>query len=74
MSLLPALTGRPPPNNLERDMFALPTRHGRLGMAPPTSLSDEYELSLKVSSPLVLLIQDQSFEYSLDMFCSFRKT
>ena len=66
-SFLPALTGRPPPNNIERDMFALPIRLGRLGIAPPTSLLDEYELSLKVSSPLVLLIQDQSFEYSLDM-------
>ena len=45
--LLPAMTGHPPPNNLERHLFALPTRLGGL-LAPPTSLLEEYELSLKV--------------------------
>ena len=58
----PAITGRTPPNNIECRLFALPAQHG-LGIVSPSSLSDEYNWSQKVSAPLVSLILAQSFNY-----------
>jgi len=34
--LIPALTGRPPPNNTERGLLALPARQGGIALADPT--------------------------------------
>ena len=36
---IPALTGLPPCSKLERDLLALPVRHGGLGIVNPTTLS-----------------------------------
>ena len=38
--LIPALTGRPPPNDLECALFALPARMGGLGITIPSKQAD----------------------------------
>ena len=43
--LIPALTGRPPPNQTERDLFALPARLGDIAMMNPTQAKDTEVLS-----------------------------
>ena len=51
--LIPNLTGRPPPNDSERLLMALPARLGGLGITNPSLHSDrEFSASLKVISPL----------------------
>ncbi len=57
---LPALLGRAPPGNLERELLALPARLGGLGLIDPTKLCDDFDLSVKVSAPLTALIIQQS--------------
>ena len=37
-TLIPNLTGRPPPNDIDLRLFALPVRLGGLGITPPFSL------------------------------------
>ena len=50
---IPALTGRPSPNDSERDLLALPARLGGLALINPTDLSHtEHSASLQVSQPL----------------------
>ena len=64
-SLIPALTGQPPPNDGLRDLFALPARLGGLALSNPvSSADDEYLASTKISDPLKCAILQQSFEYS----------
>ena len=51
--LLPAITGRPPPNDSERDLLALPTRLGGIALVNPMKLPDfEYSASIKITEPL----------------------
>ena len=38
--LIPALTGRPPPNETERYLFALPARLRGIAMTNPTQATD----------------------------------
>ncbi len=38
--LIPALTGRPPPNDIERNLLALPARLGGIALANPTVSTD----------------------------------
>ena len=62
--LIPALTGRPPPNDSERELLALPVRLGGLGIVNPTLLPNtEYLASVEVSAPLKDLILNQEAEY-----------
>ena len=66
-NLIPALTGRPPPNNIDRDLLALPARLGGLGIVNPTTLStSEYPASVSITAPLSDLILNQCQEYPLD--------
>ncbi len=52
INLIPAITGRPPPNNAECDLYALPARFGRLGIRTPSKLADkEVHHSLKTHHP-----------------------
>ena len=52
-TLLPALTGRPPPSDPECSLFALPTRLGGLGIGIPSrSATHEFHSSLLVTSTL----------------------
>ncbi len=65
LKLLPALTGRPPPNDSERELFALPARLGGLGLANPTVQSSrEFVASVKITDPLKNAIVSQNIEYS----------
>ena len=66
-NLIPAWTGRVPPNDLERELFALPARLGGLGIVnPATSSSREFDASVSISAPLSHLIKCQVTEYSGD--------
>ena len=62
-NFIPTLTGRAPPNDIERKLFSLPARLGGLNIISPSSLSREYEASQLLTSSLRSLILAQSFEY-----------
>ena len=63
--LVLTLTGRPPPNDLEWNIFAMPARLGGLGIINPTILSSvEYSASVRITAPLRTLILEQSHEYT----------
>ena len=60
---IPIITGHSPPSDSIRDLFALPTNCGGLGITKPTDLSLEFEISEKVSAPLVaLIVSEQTTE------------
>ena len=60
-NLIPALTGRAPSNDLERNLFALPSRLGGICLVNPTKLSEsEYPASKLVTKPLCDLIFEQN--------------
>ncbi len=59
-AILPAITGRNPPNDVERELFTLPVKLGGLGIMKPPDLPEcEFDISNKVSAPLVALIVNQ---------------
>ena len=67
-NLIPAITGRPPPNDLEYDLFGLPARHGGLGIRIPSKNADrELQSSEKVTLTLKDHILDQDREYGYDI-------
>eukprot|EP00731_Ephydatia_muelleri_P014864 Em0008g584a len=52
-NLIPSLTGRAPPGDLERLLLSLPPRLGGLGFTIPTNLSAiEFDASMTVTKPL----------------------
>ena len=57
--LIPALTGRPPPSDLECALFALPARMGGLGILIPSKKVDQEYQS---SSLVTLALQDHILE------------
>ena len=66
--LLPALTGRPTPNDQERALFALPARYGGLGIRIPSKNAEkELQSSQLVTSSLVSHILEQNQEYGYDI-------
>eukprot|EP00731_Ephydatia_muelleri_P007729 Em0004g67a len=61
---IPCLTGRAPPNDLERNLLSLPPRLGGLGIPNPTTTSDtEYTASRSVCKSLynLILLHDSSY-------------
>ena len=59
--LIPALTGRPPPSELDRKLFALPARLGGLGIGIPSKNSDrEFLASMTICKPLIDQILKQN--------------
>jgi len=67
-TLIPAITGRPPPNDLEYYLFALPARHGGLGIRIPSKIADrELQSSQKITLSLKDHIIDQDREYGYDI-------
>ena len=57
---IPTITGRPPPNDTDRDMFALLARLGGLGLCNPAKQCDmEFSASQAISGPLRDLILQQ---------------
>ena len=66
--LLPTLTGRPPPSELECSLFALPARLGGLGIDIPSKTADrELQSSILVTSTLQDHILSQEDEYGHDI-------
>ena len=66
--LLPALTGRPTPNDQECALFALPARHGGLGIRIPSKSAErELQSSLQATSSLVAKILEQNQRYGYDI-------
>ena len=66
--LIPAWTGRAPPNDCERDLFSLPARLGGLGITDVTKdHAKELAASLAISAPLSNQIDIQAQEYSLEI-------
>ena len=63
-TLIPALCGKQI-TPLERKMFALPYRHGGMGILNPTEWSQfEYDASKDITSQLSNLIYKQDFDIS----------
>ena len=68
---IPALTGNPPPNDSDRDLFALPAKVGCLGLRNPTKSSDqEYTASRTITKSLVDAITNHHGEYSYECITS----
>ena len=64
---IPSLTGRSPPNNVERLLMALPVRLGGLGLIDPSQTSDyNFNASVRVMGPLCRLIKTHDCEYSYE--------
>jgi len=64
-TLIPALTYRPPPNNTECDLLALPARLGAIALANPTQATDtEFLFSTKITETLKEAILQQDFQYT----------
>ena len=67
-TLLPKLTGRDAPNDLERSLFALTARLGGLNIGNPASLAvEQYTSSQQVTKPLVDLIASQNKNYPYEV-------
>ena len=61
--LLPAMTGRAPSSDMERNLHALPVRHGGLGIANPVKIAQE---QISASRQLTAeLVQDLTINLSL---------
>ena len=66
--LFPALTGRPPPNDLECALFDLPARLGGLGIRLPSKHAErEFQSSQLVTRPLKEAILNQEVSYSYEI-------
>lgn len=62
---IPNLTGRPPPNDVDRKLMALPARLGGLGIGIPSQNSDDaFNASLLVTAPLRQLFHSRDTTYS----------
>ncbi len=62
--LIPALTGRSPPNDIEATLFSMPVRNGGLGIRFPSTISDiEFHSSTLITSPLCAHIASQDPSY-----------
>ena len=69
--LTPALTGRPPPNDTEQDLLALPARLGGIALVNPTQATDtEFLSSTKITEALKEAIIQQDFQYTGGCFTS----
>ena len=63
--LTPALTGRPPPNDTEREILALPARLGGIALSIPTQATDsEFLSSIKITEALKGAVLQQDFQYT----------
>ena len=65
---MPSATGRFPASDLERYLFALPSRLGGLGNSNPVYLSSgEFHASVKIIKPLQSLILSQTNSFIDDV-------
>ena len=71
MKLIPGLIDRPPPNDEERNLLALPARHGGIALSNPTADADTaFSASITIAGPLKDAILLQSKDYSYDVLSS----
>ena len=65
MKLIPALTDRPPPNDLERDLLYLPARFSGIAIINPARITNtEFLSSTKITEVLQNAILQQEFRYT----------
>ena len=65
--LIPAITGRPPCSQIERDLLALPVRLSGLGIINPvSSAQSSFETSSNLTAPLVAAIATQDLNHHLN--------
>ena len=58
-NLIPAMTGRPPPSTVLREVLAMPGRLGGLGLVSPMTLCSQYESSVAITASLSRRIVDR---------------
>ena len=64
--LIPAITGRPPYSQIERDLLALPVRLSGLGIINPvSSAQSSFETSSNLTAPLVAAIATKDLNHHL---------
>ena len=66
--LIPTVTGRPAPNDLESDLYALPARHGGLGIRVPSKIAERELLSSQKITLMLsehIIIQDNEYGHSI---------
>ena len=67
--LLPALSGRPPPNEVERELLGLPARLGGIAVSNPSNTTEfEYNSSIGVTKALKEAILRQEFYYTSETY------
>ena len=65
---IPTITGAYQFNDLDRDIYSLPTKHGGLGIFNPAKISDlEYKYSISATKPLVNIIKQQNITLSPEL-------
>ena len=70
---IPALTGRDPCSEVERELLTLPCRLGGLNIPNPTTICEfQFSASKKLSGPLASLILRQSDEFSIPSLHSIK--
>ena len=66
--LIPQLMGKEPPNNLERDLLALPARLGGMGIRNPVqSAQNEFQALKDITKSLSDQIYQQKANYSFEV-------
>ena len=66
--LIPQLTGKEPPNDLERDLLDLPARLGGMGIRNPVqSAQNEFQASKYITKSLSDQISQQNANYSFEV-------
>ena len=71
MKLIPVLTDRAPPNDVERNLLALPARLGGIGVSnPATDTQSIFSASTRISEPLKDAILAKVPVYSYDMWAN----
>ena len=63
---IPALTGRPPLNCIERDLLSLPARHGGIGLVNSTTCDHNYVTSKKIMELHVHEVLSRAYNYSVE--------
>ena len=68
MKLIPGLTNRPPPNDGERNLLALPPRHGGIAM---TNFAVDTDSTFSASATIAGPLKDAILLNSMDYFYKY---